>query len=233
MNAPLSQVTIAEITHLLTTDFDSHHLIETIIERARRTFDAVWCVLLLRVPDSSGVEIVCESTETGFEPHRELLHRNPVVLSASTGSVVMIDDFEIASPRWRSFADAAREVGLGACRVFPLRLAEKPLGAMAVFTANPWNAQSRDNASGQSLADLAAIAMSMSGIGDRAEAATITAQQFLLSRTTLEHAVGMIAELDQIGVDAARDVLVQEAKAHGLTLARYAERVVEDPNSRR
>ncbi|WP_410055758.1 hypothetical protein [Rhodococcus sp. WS3] len=42
----------------------------------------------------------------------------------------MIDDFEIAGPRWHAFAQAAARSGLGACRVFPLRLTERPLGAL-------------------------------------------------------------------------------------------------------
>ncbi|WP_411742701.1 hypothetical protein [Rhodococcus sp. IEGM 1366] len=102
----------------------------------------------LRATDSTGVEIVCEAVEEGFEPHRALVHRNLVVLRVATGSVAMIDDFETASPRWHACAQAAARSGLGACRVFPLRLAERPLGALAVFTTDPWNSRSRDNAFG-------------------------------------------------------------------------------------
>ena len=232
MNTPLPQVMIAEITHLLTTDFDSRTLLESITERTRRSFTAAWCVLLLRATDATGIEIVCESVEEGFEPHRDLVHRNPVVLSALTGSVVMIDDFEIASPRWHAFAQAAVRSGLGACRVFPLRLAERPLGALAVFTADPWNSLPRDNAFGQSLADLAAIALSMSDVDGRSEAATVAAQHILSSRTAIEQAAGVIAELDQIDIDSAMKVLAARAQALGVTVAQYSERVVEDPEFR-
>lgn len=232
MNTPLPQVAIAEITRLLTTDFDSHNLLETITDRTRRMLDAAWCVLLLRTADPAGVEIVCESTVEGFEPRRELVHRNPVVLSALTGSVVMIDDFEIASPRWAAFAKVAANSGIGACRVFPLLLADRPLGALAVFTADPWNSYPRGSAYGQSMADLAAIALSISGVDDRAEAATIAAQRILFSRTTIEQAAGMIAEFDQVSVAVAMSVLTVEAKAQGSTLADYAQQVVSNPRFR-
>ncbi|WP_371851301.1 GAF domain-containing protein [Rhodococcus globerulus] len=44
--------------------------------------------------------------------------------------MVLIDDFEIAGPRWHAFAQSAARSGLGACRVFPLRLTERLLGAL-------------------------------------------------------------------------------------------------------
>ncbi|PBC42427.1 hypothetical protein CJ178_13250 [Rhodococcus sp. ACPA4] len=59
----------------------------------------------------------------------------------------------------------------------------------AVFTTDPWNSRPRDNAFGQSLADLASIALSMSDVDVRSGAATIAAQHILASRTTIEQAV--------------------------------------------
>jgi hypothetical protein len=227
MNTSLPQVMIAEITHVLTTDFDSHNLLESITDRARQSFTAAWCALLVRATDPAGVEVVCESVAPGFSPRRDLVHSHPVALSASTGSVVMIEDFKIASPRWAPFADAAALSGLGGCRVFPLRLAGQPLGALAVFTADPWNSRPRGSAYGQSMADLAAIALSMSGIDDRAEAATIATQHILSSRAAIEQAAGMIAEFDNSSIAAAMRVLATQAKARGSTIAQYAEQVIE------
>lgn len=156
------------------------------------------------------------------------MHRNPVVLSALTGAVVMIDDFEIAGPRWHAFAQAAARSGLGACRVFPLRLTERPLGALAVFTTDPWNSRPRDNAFGQSLADLAAIALSASDVDGRSEAATLAAQHILASRTAIEQAAGVIAELDQVDIDSANKALAVRSQTRGVTVAQYSEHVVED-----
>ena len=228
MNTSLPQVTIAEITHVLTTDFDSHTLLESITDRARRSLAAAWCVLLVQATDPAGVEVVCESVAPGVSPRRDLVHRHPVALSAATGSVMMIDDFEITSPQWAPFAKAATLSGLRACRVFPLRLAGQPLGALAVFTEDPWNARPRGSAYGQSMADLAAIGLSMTGIADRAEAATIAAQHILSSRTVIEQAAGMIAESDNSSIAAAMNVLATQAKAQGSTIAQYAEQIVED-----
>ncbi|WP_172936451.1 GAF domain-containing protein [Rhodococcus sp. MS16] len=160
------------------------------------------------------------------------MHRNPVVLSALTGSVVLIDDFEIAGPRWHAFAQSAARSGVGACRVFPLRLVERPLGALAVFTTDPWNSHPRDNAFSQSLADLAAIALSMSDVDGRSEAETVAAQHVLASCATIEQACGVIAELDQVDIYSAMKALAARAQARGMTVARNAEHVVEDPEFR-
>ncbi|MGG7102309.1 hypothetical protein [Rhodococcus sp. 24CO] len=49
--------------------------------------ESAWGFQELRATDSIRVEIVGESVEESFEPHRDLVHRNPVVLSALAGSV--------------------------------------------------------------------------------------------------------------------------------------------------
>ncbi|MCE4268216.1 ANTAR domain-containing protein [Rhodococcus globerulus] len=144
----------------------------------------------------------------------------------------MIDDFEIVGPRWHAFAQAAARSGLGACRVFPLRLTERPLGALAVFTTDPWNSRPRDNAFGQSLADLAAIALWMPDVDGRSEAETVAAQHVLASCAPIEQACGVIAELDQVDIYSAMKALAARAQARGMTVARNAEHVVEDPEFR-
>ncbi|ROZ49714.1 ANTAR domain-containing protein [Rhodococcus sp. WS3] len=99
----------------------------------------------------------------------------------------------------------------------------------AVFTTDPWNSRPRDNAFGQSLADLAAIALWMSDVNERSGAATIAAQHILASRTTIEQAGGVIAELNQVDIDSAMKTLAARAADQGMTVARYAAYVVEDP----
>ena len=86
----------------------------------------------------------------------------------------------------------------------------------------------RDNAFGQSLADLAAIALSMSDVNIRSGAATIAAQHILASRTTIEQAGGVIAELDQVDIDSGMQALAARAQDRGMTVAHYSEHVVED-----
>lgn len=102
----------------------------------------------------------------------------------------------------------------------------------AVFTTDPWNSRPRDNASGQSLADLAAIALSMSDVDVRSGAATIAAQHILASRTTIEQAGGVIAELNQVDIDSVNKALAVRSQARGVTVAQYSEHVVEDPEFR-
>lgn len=119
-------------THVLTTDVDSHTLLEPITDRVRRSLAAAWCVVLVRATDSTSLEILGESVAPDFQPDRDLVHRRPVTLSALTGAVIMIDDFEITTPRSASFTEAAALSDLGACRIFPLRLAGQPLGTLAV-----------------------------------------------------------------------------------------------------
>ena len=98
----------------------------------------------------------------------------------------------------------------------------------AVFTTDPWNSRPRDNAFGQSLADLAAIALSIPDVDERSEAAIIAAQHILASRNTIEQAGGVIAELDQVDIDSAMQALAARAQDRGVTVAQYSEHVVED-----
>ncbi|MDI9915062.1 hypothetical protein [Rhodococcus sp. IEGM 1379] len=128
----------------------------------------------------------------------------------------MIDDFDIASSPWTSFAESAALHGLGGFRAFPLKLALTPLGSLVVFTADLWNSRELSNAYGQSMADAAAV----------------TTQHILLSRNMIELAVGMIAELDGLDIYAATEALSVAAKARGISLAQYAQKVVNEPGLR-
>jgi hypothetical protein len=98
----------------------------------------------------------------------------------------------------------------------------------AVFTTDPWNSRPRDNAFGQSLADLASIALSMSDVDVRSGAATIAAQHILASYIAIEQAAGVVAELDQVDFDSAMQALAARAQDRGMTVAQYSEHVVED-----
>ena len=112
MNTPAIQLSIAEVTHLLTTDFDSLRVLETIVERSRQNLSGVWCVLVVRNGEQGYLDVLVESANAEFVPDRTLAISGPAALSAESGAVVMVDSFkdvggavaEIRSLRTRTWA---------------------------------------------------------------------------------------------------------------------------------
>ena len=113
MNTPAIQLSIAEVTHLLTTDFDSLRVLETIVERSRQNLSGVcassWC------ETGSKVISMCwwsRQMPSSF-PDRTLAISGPAALSAESGAVVMVDSFKDVGERWRKFGRSGLEHGLG------------------------------------------------------------------------------------------------------------------------
>src|SRR3546814_16561018 len=93
MNTPAIQLSIAEVTHLLTTDFDSLRVLETIVERSRQNLSGVWFVLVVRNGEQGYLDVLVESANTAFVHDRTLAISGPAAMSAASGAVVRVESF--------------------------------------------------------------------------------------------------------------------------------------------
>lgn len=232
MNTPAIQLSIAEVTHLLTTDFDSQRVLETIVERSRENLSGVWCVLVVRNGEHGYLDVLVESANADFAPDRTLAISGPAALSAESGAVVMVDSFGDVGERWRKFGRSGLERGLGGCRCFPMRLGRKSLGSLVVFTHDSWDSAQRSNAYGQSMADLAALTLSTDSRQDRHSQAVAAVKKLIAVRGDVERAVGMIAELDGISIELATLRLAENARRRGISAAAYSSLVLANPHKR-
>lgn len=232
MNTPAIQLSIAEVTHLLTTDFDSLRVLETIAERSRQNLGGVWCVIVVRNGEQGCLDALVESANAEFVPDRTLALAGPAALSAESGAVVMVDSFVDVGERWRNFGRSALERGLGGCRCFPMRVGRKSFGSLVVFTRDPWDSAERSNAYGQSMADLAALSLSTDSDRDRQSQVAAAVKKLIAVRGYMEQAAGMIAELDGMSIELATARLEENARRRGISVGAYSSLVLANPDNR-
>lgn len=226
MNSHTAQLGIAEVSQLLTTDFDTDHLFTVVVDRVRTNFAASWCALVLSTTSPPRLHVAAEAVAADFAPVSILAVSGPAQVSVENGAVGMIDNFQRPAPRWRSYAALASASGLGGCRSFPLRLGFRPVGALVVFTPNHWDNASRSNSFAQSMADLASVGLSMGRFAERAATAAANTRYWVESRITVEQASGVIAELEGVSVEQATKKLSEGAQRSGMGVDLYAAQVI-------
>jgi GAF domain-containing protein len=134
---------------------------------------------------------------------------------------------EDALTRWPAFTPHAVENGFLSVFAVPLRLRDQVIGALNLFSSARGALGAADVRVAQAMADIATIGILQErAVGD-ARAVTSQLEHALQSRITIEQAKGIIAEHNDIGVDAAFALLRRYVRGHQLRLHDTAQRVID------
>ncbi|WP_037772938.1 GAF and ANTAR domain-containing protein [Streptomyces sclerotialus] len=125
------------------------------------------------------------------------------------------------------FTERARQAGYATAHALPLRLRQRPIGAIGLLHAGPHTLGPSEARLGRTLADVATIAVLQQQTAERGNVERAQVQAALVSRTVIEQAKGVLAEHWATGVDEAFDVLRGYARAHRERLADLARQVVD------
>jgi GAF domain-containing protein len=150
----------------------------------------------------------------------------PCIECFSTGSAVNVDDIAAVAGDWPAYYRAAVALQVRAVHALPLRLRERTIGVMSLFSEQPGGFTDSDMALAQAFGDAATIAILQIRIseGQRRTEDQLTAA--LASRVLIEQAKGIVAGGRKIPVDDAFDLLRDYSRAHRLRLHDVAQRVV-------
>jgi hypothetical protein len=159
----------------------------------------------------------------------------PCVDAMASGSPVWESGAERLEKRWPEVGRAITAAGHIAVHAYPLRWRERHIGAMNVFFTELPGDEDGLHVLGQAFADMATLVilhpeeLAASEIMERTELA-------LAGRTVVEQAKGVIAYLQDVGIDEAYDALRARANRERLSLTAMAQRVVDgaagaDPSS--
>ena len=236
MTPQRDQLAIAALTAMLADEFDLPTVLDTVAHDARASFDAASAaVTLLDVRDRSGdlgMQVVAEALPQSTDSDLGFLTAGPALASARDGAVSMVADLADASDtRWPSYRRDALRAGMRGVRAFPLVLLGSSVGTLVIHTGDPWGTQ-RPNAIGQTLANLAAIAISIAPhLSQRRGDTQDTIDSVLQGTVTIATATGIVAELADLDVPQARLHLHRLARTHQATVGSYAERIATAYNS--
>ena len=159
----------------------------------------------------------------------------PCLECLRTSSPVTAENLE-QETRWPEFVPRALASGFGAVHALPLRLRERTVGALNLFTVAPGELPSSDARAAQGLADVATISLLQERRARDQDALTSQLQHALRSRVVIEQAKGVIAERAGVDMATAFERLRSQARRHQRRLTDLASdvatlRVEVDPAS--
>jgi transcriptional regulator with GAF, ATPase, and Fis domain len=220
--------TFVEVADTLVDDFDVIDFLLTVAGRCVRLLDVEAAGIML-IDQSGHLHAAAASTENArlvelFELQSDA---GPCVDCCRTGSPVVNADLDAHAERWPRFAEAARASGFVAAHALPLRLREKVIGALNLFSADSRVLTEDDVRAGQALADVATIGILAQRSLHQAELLAEQLQSALNSRIVIEQAKGVLAERRRISVDEAFTLLREHARKSNLRLSDVARDVAE------
>lgn len=220
--------TAAELAETLDSDFDLVDFLHLLTARSQQAL-GVEAVGLLLVDDHGELNVVAASNEQARVLDLWQLENaeGPCVDCYRTGRPVSCPDLQTESGRWGRFVPQALDAGFAAVHALPVRLRDKVIGVMNLFTTVRGGLHSEVLAVGQALTDAAAVAL----LHERA-----THQHLLLveqlktaldSQSTIDQAKGSIAERAGVWAGEVLELLRSFAHRQHQTLNDMAKEVVQ------
>ncbi|MET9762832.1 GAF and ANTAR domain-containing protein [Streptomyces sp. NPDC006372] len=144
-----------------------------------------------------------------------------------TGEAASVPDITAEHERWPKLASAMSHAGYQALQTVPVRLHDRPLGALTLLNAHMGGMPHDDVYLAQALADSSALAlMHWSTEPDRTDDVTTRVQSAIASKATLDIAKGMIAEYAGVTISDAGRLLTGYAGHHRVSLVETAHALV-------
>ena len=122
-------------------------------------------------------------------------------------SPVLVPDVSVKRDQWPRFADEALRMGYRATYAIPMRVRDLSIGALNLFDHDSHALDPAKIRVAQALADMATIAIIQHRGAHRHEDLSQRLHAALDSRAAIEQAKGIVAEHDQITMDAAFSLL--------------------------
>ena len=126
-----------------------------------------------------------------------------------------------------AFAERARRMGYVRAHALPLRLRRRTVGALGMLSTEPQPLSERDVLLGQTLADVATIAILQHRTIEHRNVERAQLQNALTSRIAIEQAKGILAERWQIRVDESFRLLRAYARSRHTRLDELSRQVIQ------
>lgn len=213
----------------LVDDYDVVYLYDQLVTACVDLLGATAAGLLLDDQKGDLAVVASSSEETRLlEIYQLQSNEGPCLDCLRTGAPVAVDDLESQHARWPLFVPAALATGFRSVSAVPLRVREQTIGALNLFGARAATVDPADQRLAQALAHVAAIGVLQRRSAHRSTVMAEQLQHALNSRVVIEQAKGVLAERNEIGMEAAFDALRRHARSHNTKLTEVALAVVRD-----
>jgi GAF domain-containing protein len=228
--------TFVKLADTLVEDYDVVDLLDQLVNACVHLLGVTAAGLLL--DDQKGnLALVASSSEETRLLELFVLQSNegPCLDCVRTGIAVTSGSLDDEASRWPVFVPAAHLAGFRSVAAMPLRLRDQTIGGLNLFLDEPRLIPDADRSLAQAFADVATIGILQQRSLHRSHVLSEQLQNALTSRIAIEQAKGVLAERNDLSMDAAFDALRRHARDHNLKLTAVANDVVNarlDPTRR-
>ncbi|MFJ1809580.1 MULTISPECIES: GAF domain-containing protein [unclassified Streptomyces] len=209
-------------------EFDPLHLFHRLVHACQDLLDVDAAAVM--IADARGGMRTMASTDedAAFVELLQLQNgHGPCVDCYRTGEPVSVPDISAEQERWPHLVAAVVEAGYGSLQAIPMRLQDRPLGALTLLRRPSGHLAPDDVHLAQALADSAALAlMHWSSEPARVDDVITRVQSVIASKATLEIAKGMVAQYADTTVGEAARLLTAYASERRLRLTETAHALV-------
>jgi transcriptional regulator with GAF, ATPase, and Fis domain len=227
----LSRVFV-ELADTLVDDFDVIEFLHMLTERCAEVLDVDAAGILL-TDQQDRLQLVAASTVQvkQLELFQLQSEQGPCLDCFTTGQPVSCADLTAQPQRWPIFATAAAEAGFVAVHALPMRLRDRIIGALNLFSGTPNGLSEAATELCRAFADVATIGI----LSERAaREQTLLSQQLqnaLNTRIIIEQAKGFLAERRGLSMDQAFVTLRGYARDNHRKLTEVALALINNDDS--
>jgi GAF domain-containing protein len=161
-----------------------------------------------------------------LERSQEQHQAGPCRDAYEAGEVVRVTDVRKESARWPEFSAAATRLAVAGVAGIPMRLADRIIGALNLYSPEPREWTDGDIAVAAVLADVATSYVVNASKLRQQEQLSEQLQEALESRVVIEQAKGITAYKNAISVDQAYQRMRGHARRNNASLRMVAEAIV-------
>jgi GAF domain-containing protein len=219
---------LVEIADTLVEDFDVVDMLTRLTDRCVTVLEVSAAGVMLASP-AGDLRLVASSSEAMrvLELFELQTQEGPCLDAFHTGIPIGHEDLRAGSSRWPRFSLAAVEAGFQSVFALPLRLRDRTVGALNLFSFERNPMQEEDVVVVQAFADLAAISVVQHRAATETQLVKEQLARALTSRILIEQAKGVIFERAGVDMAEAFKRLRKYARDNNLHLTAVAQAAID------
>jgi GAF domain-containing protein len=220
--------TFVGLADTLVDDYDIIDFMQTLAERSVDLLDVSAAGIMLADLEGQLRHVACSSEQMRLVELFELqVEEGPCFDAYREQALVRCDSAHDVAARWPRFAPQVRESGFVAVSAVPMRLRSQVIGALNLFASHAGALSDDDVVVAQAVADIATIGILQQRMITDTRVFSSQLEVALESRVAIEQAKGVVAEHNDVSVDAAFELIRGFARSHNRLLSDTARQIVD------
>jgi GAF domain-containing protein len=219
---------LVEMADTLVDEFDVVDLLTGLADRSVNLLGVSAAGVMLASPRGD-LRLVASSSEVMrvIELFELQAREGPCLDAFRTGERVEHEHLRPGSGRWPRFSTVAVEAGFHSAFALPLRLRDRTIGALNLFSVEHTPMDEDDVMIARAFADLATISIVQKGAAAESQLVNEQLNEALTSRVVIEQAKGVISERVTIDMPEAFSRLRNYARNNNLLLTSVAQAAID------